>query len=189
MQQLLKPQKDWVVKKLGELADIYTGKKDNQNKIENGKYPFFVRSQIVERINSYSFDGEAILVPGEGNIGKIFHYINAKFDFHQRVYMISNFNKNYSAKYIFFYMREYFGAYAMKNSVKATVDSLRLPTFQSFELPHPASLKEQETIAKILSDIDDEIDSLERKLSKSKLIKQGMMQNLLTGKIRLVCQK
>ena len=38
-------------------------------------------------------------------------------------------------------------------------------------------------------DIDDEIDSLERKLSKSKLIKQGMMQNLLTGKIRLVCQK
>jgi len=48
------------------------------------------------------------------------------------------------------------------------------------------NLIEQKEIAIILSDIDDEIDSLERKLSKSKLIKQGMMQNLLTGKIRLV---
>src|SRR5690606_33585449 len=46
----------WEVKKLGEMSIIYTGKKNNQDKIENGKYPFFVRSQTVERINSYSFN-------------------------------------------------------------------------------------------------------------------------------------
>ena len=76
---------EWEVKKLGDMSVIYTGKKNNQDKIENGKYPFFVRSQNVERINSYSFDGEAILIPGEGNLGSIVHYINGKFDFHQRV--------------------------------------------------------------------------------------------------------
>ena len=91
MQKLLTPKKDWEVKNLGEIAEIYTGKKNNQDKVENGRYPFFVRSQIVESINTYSFDGEAILVPGEGNIGKIFHYINGNFDFHQRVYKISDF--------------------------------------------------------------------------------------------------
>jgi len=176
----------WEVKKLGEIAEIYTGKKNNQDKVENGQYPFFVRSQTVERINSYSYDGEAILIPGEGNIGKIFHYINGKFDYHQRVYKISDFQAGYFGKYIYRYLSEYFGRHAMENSVKATVDSLRLPTFQVFEIPFPPTMEEQVEIATILSDMDAEIQSLETKLEKYKEIKLGMMQNLLTGKIRLV---
>ena len=70
--------------------------------IENGIYPFYVRSERIERINSYSFDGEAILTPGDGDIGGIFHYINGKFDFHQRVYKYSNL-KNYNGKYSAFF--------------------------------------------------------------------------------------
>jgi type I restriction enzyme, S subunit len=186
MQKLLQPKKDWVVKKLGEIAEIYTGKKNNQDKVENGEYPFFVRSQTVERINTYSFDGEAILVPGEGNIGKIFHYINGKFDFHQRVYKISDFKPGYIGKYIYHYISENFGKHALENSVKATVDSLRLPTFQVFEIPFPPTEGEQSHIATILSDMDNEIQVLETKLEKYRKIKLGMMQNLLTGKIRLV---
>ena len=186
MQKLLTPKKDWEVKNLGEIAEIYTGKKNNQDKVENGRYPFFVRSQIVESINTYSFDGEAILVPGEGNIGKIFHYINGKFDFHQRVYKISDFKDGYNGKYIYRYISEYFGMHAMENSVKATVDSLRLSTFEAFQIPFPPTFEEQILIAKILGDIDKEIENLEKKLSKYQLAKQGMMQQLLTGKIRLV---
>jgi type I restriction enzyme, S subunit len=186
MQKLLQPKEGWEVKKLGDVAEIYTGKKNNQDKVENGLYPFFVRSQTVESINSYSFDGEAILIPGEGNIGKIFHYINGKFDFHQRVYKISDFKEGFNGKYIYRYMSEYFGRHAMENSVKATVDSLRLPTFQVFEIPFPPTYKEQENIATILSDMDAEINALETKLEKYRKVKLGMMQNLLTGKIRLV---
>jgi type I restriction enzyme S subunit len=74
----------------------------------------------------------------------------------------------------------------MENSVKATVDSLRLPTFQVFEIPFPPTYKEQENIATILSDMDDEITALVTKLEKYKKVKLGMMQNLLTGKIRLI---
>jgi type I restriction enzyme S subunit len=44
-----------------------------------GEYPFFVRSENIQRINRYSHDCEAILVPGEGRIGDIFHYIKLKF--------------------------------------------------------------------------------------------------------------
>lgn len=186
MQKLLKPKEGWVVKKLGEIAEIYTGKRNNQDKVENGLYPFFVRSQTIESINTYSFDGEAILIPGEGNIGKIFHYIEGKFDFHQRVYKISNFADGCSGKYIYRYMAEYFGRHAMENSVKATVDSLRLPTFLVFEIPMPETMEEQNRIATILSDMDSEIAALEAKLSKAQSIKQGMMQQLLTGKIRLL---
>lgn len=186
MQKLLQPKEGWEVKKLGEIAEIYTGKKNNQDKVENGVYPFFVRSQTIERINTYSFDGEAILIPGEGNIGKIFHYINGKFDFHQRVYKISDFKSGYFSKYIYRYISEYFGRHAIENSVKATVDSLRLPTFQVFEIPFPPTYKEQENISSILSDMDEEIAALETKLEKYRNLKTGMLQNLLTGKIRLV---
>lgn len=175
----------WETKKLGDVSAIKTGKKNNEDKVEGGQYPFFVRSQTVEKINSYSFEGEAILVPGEGGIGSIFHYIKGRFDYHQRVYKISNFTADVCGKFVYYCMAQTFNRQAMRNSVKATVDSLRLPTFLEFEFLSP-SIEEQTTIATVLSDMDVEIERLEQKLVKYKMMKQGMMQVLLTGKIRLM---
>ncbi|MHB8413781.1 MAG: restriction endonuclease subunit S [Thermoplasmataceae archaeon] len=177
---------EWEVKRLGEIAHIKTGSRNNQDKSEDGEYPFFVRSATVERINSYSHDCEAILVPGEGGIGSIFHYIHGRFDVHQRVYAITQFSPDVSGKYVYLYMTVHFGAHAMQNSVKATVDSLRLPTFQEFEITLPPTVEEQTAIAAILSDMDAELAALSEKLAKARSVKQGMMQELLTGTIRLV---
>lgn len=193
MQQLLTGQTrlsgfsgEWEVKRLSEIAHIKTGSRNNEDKMLDGEYPFFVRSENVERINTYSHDCEAILVPGEGRIGDIFHYINGRFDVHQRVYAITQFKPNMSAKFVHLYMSMNFGAWAMQNTVKATVDSLRLPTFQSFEMRVPATKDEQTAIAAVLSDMDAELAALEARREKTRLLKQGMMQELLTGRIRLV---
>ena len=193
MQQLLTSKKrlpgftdKWVEKKLGKISHIKTGGRNGDQAVENGKYPFFVRSQKVYAIDTYSFDGEAILVPGEGGIGNIFHYINGKFDFHQRVYKISDFADEACGKFIYFYMSRYFGEYALSLTVKATVDSLRLPTFEEFVICMPSDIKEQRAIATILSDMDKEIADLEAQRNKYRLLKSGMMQKLLTGQIRLV---
>ena len=193
MQQLLTGQTrlpgfsgEWEVKRLGELAHIKTGKRNNEDKVEDGTYPFFVRSDFVERINSYSHDCEAILVPGEGRIGDIFHYINGRFDVHQRVYAITQFKPNVSAKFVHLYMRMHFGAWAMQNTVKATVDSLRLPTFETFEMQVPPTEDEQTAIATVLSDMDTELAALQARRNKTQALKQAMMQELLTGRIRLV---
>ena len=184
MQKLLTPKEDWKEYKLGECTKICTGSENNENKTEDGLYPFFVRSENVERINTYAYDGEAILVPGEGGIGKIFHYINGKFNYHQRVYKISDF-KFIDGKYTYYYMYKHFGKYALSNTVKATVDSLRLPTFEEFVIYAPKE-SIQKQISQILSDMDAEIEALEKELSKYKDLKIGMMQQLLTGKIRLI---
>lgn len=184
MQQLLTPKNKWNKYYLGDLAKIGTGGKDNQNKVKNGEYPFFVRSQIVERINTYSYDGEAILIPGEGGIGEIIHYINGKFDFHQRVYKISDFDSSVSGKYLYYFLQLNFKKAAAQDSVKATVDSLRLPTFLKMEVQMP-SLDEQKKIANCLTFSDKEIEFLKDKLSLYKLQKQGLMQQLLTGKKRV----
>ncbi len=193
MQQLLTGQTRlpgfsgaWEVRRLGDVAHIKTGSRNNEDKVDDGEYPFFVRSEIVERINSYMYDCEAILVPGEGRIGNIFHYIKGRFDVHQRVYAITQFQHDVSAKFIHLFMAMSFGTWAMQNTVKATVDSLRLPTFQTFEIRIPPTINEQTAIATILSDMDAEIAALEARRDKTRALKQGMMQELLTGRIRLV---
>lgn len=175
---------DWEVKRLGEVCDIRTGKRNGDEQTELGLYPFFVRSNTVYRINSYSYEGEAILVPGEGGIGEIFHYINGRFDYHQRVYKISDFKKGVFAQFVYYFMRRYFGNWAKAQTVKATVDSLRLPTFEQFILLLP-DFHEQRAIAAVLSDMDAEIAALSRERAEAERIKQGMMQELLTGKVRL----
>src|SRR5699024_5019746 len=156
MQQLLTGVKrlpgyteTWKENKLGNLAFIKTGTRNNQDQTGDGQYPFFVRSQDVVRINSYSYDCEAVIVPGEGGIGEIFHYIKGKFDAHQRVYVINEFDE-ISGKYIYYYLKQNFLDHAMKYTVKATVDSLRLPTFQDFMIKYPANKNEQKEIVKIL---------------------------------------
>ena len=63
---------DWKVDIVKNIAQIKTGSKNTQDRIENGFYPFYVRSQTIERINSYSYDGEAILTAGDGvGVGKV----------------------------------------------------------------------------------------------------------------------
>lgn len=176
---------EWEVKRLGDVTHIKTGSRNNEDKIEDGQYPFFVRSEVVERINSYSHDCEAILVPGEGRIGSIFHYIHGRFDVHQRVYAITQFIPEVFPKFVHLYMSKNFGAWAMQNTVKATVDSLRLPTFQTFEMRIPSTLEEQNAIAEVLSEMDGELAVLERRREKTRALKQAMMQELLTGRTRL----
>ncbi len=176
---------EWETKQLGDIARIKTGSKNNEDKDENGQYPLFVRSSIVERINSYCYDGEAILIPGEGGIESIFHYINGRFDCHQRVYMINRFTDDVCGKLVYYSMVLQFGSHAMKNTVKATVDSLRLPTFQSFSFPIPKDMSEQHAITEALSDVDGLLNALDALIAKKQAIKQASMQQLLTGKTRL----
>ena len=175
---------EWTKRPLGELAHIKTGSRNNEEKNPLGRYPFFVRSAIVERIKTYSYDEEAILVPGEGNIGNIFHYIKGRFDAHQRVYVIDQFQEEIKPSYLYWYMKRFFGPHALKNTAKATVDSLRLPTFQSFKVRYPQP-PEQRSIAEVLSGFDEHLANLDELIAKKKNIRNGMLEELATGKRRL----
>ncbi|HAT4250464.1 restriction endonuclease subunit S [Clostridium perfringens] len=162
----------WGISKLKYLSDIGTGDKDTINKEENGMYPFFVRSQTVEKISTYTYDGEAVLTAGDGvGVGKVFHYINGKFDFHQRVYKISDFKK-VKAKFFYYYIKENFIKETEVNNAKSTVDSIRLPMIQQFPVVIP-SVDEQERIIKFLDKKTLEIDSLiEEKEKLIELLKE-----------------
>ena len=163
----------WEQRKLGELASIKTGDSDLRDAAPDGRYPFFVRSDKVERSNRYLYDGEAILVPGEGRLGEIFHYVNGKFDYHQRVYKISDFN-GVTAKFVMYSMMRDFKKHALQNTAKATVDSIRLPTLTEFQfsLPKP---EEQKKIGQYFSQIDSLITLHQRE--PTHMMKEGKNAN------------
>jgi len=174
----------WNKALLGDVCTITTGNKDTQNKVEGGKYPFFVRSQTVERIDTYSFDGEAILTAGDGvGVGKVFHYINGKFDFHQRVYKLSNF-KGINGYFLYCYFSQNFMRQIRKYNAKTSVDSVRMEMLTGMEVPLPP-ITEQNTIAEFFKTVEKEIELLEKEVNLLKRQKKGLMQLLLTGKVRV----
>ena len=175
---------EWNSLKVEECVSIKTGSRNTQDKIDEGIYPFFVRSQQVENINSYSYDCEAVLTAGDGvGTGKVFHYINGKFDAHQRVYIMTNF-KDITGKYFYYYFSNYFYNEVIKYTAKTSVDSVRRDMIAKMLLPIP-TLNEQKSIAESIEEIDNLLQSLEKLIDKKKKIKQGTMQQLLTGKKRL----
>jgi len=181
---------DWDIDYIKNLAVIKTGSRNTQDRIENGLYPFFVRSQTVERINSYSFDGEAVLTAGDGvGVGKVIHYVNEKFDCHQRVYRISDFSEKLNGYYFYLYFSNNFLNRIMQMTAKSSVDSVRMDMIANMQIPIPPSKTEQTTIATALSDADALISSLEKLIAKKRNIKQGAMQKLLQPKEGWVLNK
>jgi type I restriction enzyme S subunit len=79
-----------------------------------------------------------------------------------------------------------FGDFLTKLQAGSTISHLYQKDFVSFSFLVPATLAEQAAIAEVLSDIDAELVSLEQRRDKTRALKQGMMQELLTGRIRLL---
>lgn len=154
-------------KELGEVAEVGTGSNNTNEQVENGKYPFYVRSQNIKRINTYLFDEEAIIIPGEGGVGDIFHYIDGKYGLHQRAYRIHILSDDIYTKFIYYYLMAKFKPFILKKAVSATVSSIRKPMIEKFPIPIPP-LKIQEEIVKILDKFTDYVTELTAELTLRK---------------------
>ena len=152
-------------KKLGEVCEIGTGSNNREDAREHGRYPFFVRSQEILRIDSYLFDEEAILIPGEGGIGDIFHYVKGKYGLHQRTYRVHPISDLMFGKYIYYYLFANFKSYINQKSYKATAASIRKPMLLNFPIPLP-SLAEQERIVGILDTFTGSIENLKEQIAQ-----------------------
>ncbi|GHV84874.1 hypothetical protein AGMMS50230_04820 [Spirochaetia bacterium] len=164
------------------LRFLTTGGKDTIDKNDDGIYPFYVRSPNIERINSYSYDGEAILMAGDGvGAGRVIHYANGKFDFHQRVYCFYGFIK-IKAKFFYYYMKNNFHKEVDKSNAKSTVDSIRLPMIKEFPIAIPL-IAEQTNIANFLdkrcSKIDDIIKQQNIIIEKLNFYKQSIITEVI----------
>lgn len=210
MQTLLTPKENWEVKKLGEMINLITkgttptsiGKDFvdsgiNFIKIEsitkNGRiditkvafidentHEILSRSKIQENDILFSIAGalgRTAIVKKEilpANTNQALGIIRLRENTLDRVFL-----------YYFFNTSEF---QQMLNTISVTgaQPNLSLFNLNEFEISFPKSKEEQTHIATILSDMDVELEALEAQLEKAKQMKQGMMQELLTGRVRLV---
>jgi type I restriction enzyme, S subunit len=171
------------------LCSVTTGNRDTQDKVDDGSYPFYVRSPKIERINSYSFDGESVLTVGDGvGTGKVFHYVTGKFEFHQRVYKFSDFRR-ISGKFFFWFIKHHFIFVTEDQNSKSTVDSLRRPLIDGFQFVVPP-ISEQQQIIEYLDEqtqiIDTTIIKEQKRIELLKEYRQSLISEVVTGKQKVI---
>lgn len=179
----------WTVCRLKYLCNVMTGNQDTQNADENGMYPFYVRSPIVQHSNTYTYDGEGILMAGDGaGAGRVFHHAFGKYAIHQRVYCFHDF-KNINTRYFLYFISELFKKVMDKGSAQSTVPSVRLPMIQDFVFCMPDA-KEQADIVRYLdakcNKIDEIISEKEVLIADLESYKKSLIFEVVTGKRKVV---
>ena len=170
--------KDWEQRKVSELCSISTGKSNTQDKVEDGEYPFYVRSPIIERSTKYLYDEEAVLTVGDGvGTGKVFHYVNGKYDLHQRCYRMYDFTDELNAHYFYHTFSKLFYKRVMAMTAKTSVDSVRLEMIADMEIPAP-KIDEQIKIGTYFDNLDHLITLHQRKCEQTKNLKKYMLQKM-----------
>lgn len=179
----------WQMQRLKYLCEIQTGNQDTQDAEQDGEYPFYVRSPKVEHSNKYSFEGEGILMAGDGaGAGRVFHHAFGKYAVHQRVYRLSSF-ENIDTTFLFYYISNLFCKVMDMGSAQSTVPSVRLPMLLNFVVCIPPK-NEQRSIASYLDTKCSEIDSLialkQEKIEELKEYKKSVIYEYVTGKKEVV---
>jgi type I restriction enzyme, S subunit len=180
MQKLLSPTEGWAVKTLGEVLKIKHGKSQKEIEDVSGQYPILGTGGLMSYGNQFLYDKPSVLIGRKGTIDKP-QYMDTPFWTVDTLFY-TEINEKHNAKFIF-YMFNLIDWYSYNEA--SGVPSLNGKTIEKIERSFPP-LEEQTRIATILSDMDAEIATLEKKLEKYRAVKAGMMQNLLTGRIRLV---
>lgn len=181
MQELLRPKDGWEVKRLGDVLKVRHGKSQKGVAEEHGIYPILATGGIIGKTNKYLHDKPSVLIGRKGTIDTP-QFMDSPFWSVDTLFYTEVFG-NYDAKFIF-YMFTLVDWYAYNEA--SGVPSLNARTIENIEKYFPKTKAEQTRIATILSDMDAEIEALERRVAKVRLLKQGMMQSLLAGKVRLV---
>lgn len=178
----------WKTNRLKYLCSIATGNKDTQDSEEDGIYKFYVRSPIIEHSNSWTFEGEGILMAGDGaGAGRVFHHAFGKYAVHQRVYRMADF-KSINTNFLYYYLSSLFCRIMDMGSAQSTVPSVRLPMLTNFVVCIPP-LSEQQSIATYLDAKTSQIDSLitlkQQKIDELKSYKKSIIYEYVTGKKRV----
>ena len=188
MQELLKPKQGWEVSNLSEAVEFLDGQRRpiKSNERKSGEYPYYGASGIIDYVDNYIFDDELILLgeDGENIISRnlpLAFMVSGKIWVNNHAHVLKP-KEQFDIKYLTGYLESL--DYSLLNSGTAQ-PKLNKQACLNIKVSHP-NILEQTRIATILSDMDAEIAGLEEKLSKYKMVKQGMMQELLTGRVRLV---
>ena len=201
---------DWEEKRLGETAslkarigwqglttaeylesgDYYlvTGTEFQNGAVDWDECHYVTRTRYDQDRNIQLLPGD-VLVTKDGTIGKVAYISNlpAPATLNSGVFVIRPLRHSFDSKFFFYHLRsKTFIDFLGQLSAGSTINHLYQKDFVNFKYQMPPTLEEQQAIAAVLSDLDADIASLEERIVKTRGLKQGMMQELLTGRTRLI---
>ncbi|SFS63109.1 restriction endonuclease subunit S [Lutibacter maritimus] len=168
---------DWVVTRLGDVLKIRHGKSQKEVEVINGKYPILGTGGIMGATNTYLYNKQSVLIGRKGTIDKP-RFMDTPFWTVDTLFYSEIF-ENAIPKYLFynFLLIDWYS-----HNEASGVPSLNASKIENIKIPMPSTKEEQKSIAQVLTDTDNLIQTIEQKLSKKRNIKQGAMQQLLTPK-------
>jgi type I restriction enzyme S subunit len=176
--------KGWVEKPMGELCQIKTGKKDVNEGNPDGQYPFFTCAAAHTYSDSFSFDAEALLVAGNGNVGQV-SYFSGKFEAYQRTYVLFDF-REVSAKYLYRVLDKRLSATVGKQKLGNTMPYIKVGMLSDFPVPvlPPA---EQARVTEEFDALATKVQRLEslykQKLAALATLKESLLHQAFSGEL------
>ncbi len=215
MEELLKPKEGWIIKKMGDIFKFLNSANNSRaDLVESGEIEYIHYGDIhtrwncfldcsknelpfidKEKVNSVPFleNGDLVIADASEDYEGLATCVEIKNIEKRKIVaglhtLLLRGDKNIIADGFKGYLRNYHGVKdtLIRLSTGVSVFGISKTNLKEVEISIPPTVEEQTRIVQILSDMGAEIEALEKKLEKYKMIKQGMMQNLLTGKIRLV---
>ena len=171
----------WVEELLGKLCSITTGSKDVNEGSPGGRYPFFTCAQEISKCDHYSFDGEAILIAGNGNFSV--KKFEGKFEAYQRTYVLQNFAL--AQNYLFYFISHRLGEIT-KDNFGSTIRYIRIGNLTDYPVSFPSINEQHRIVAKIeelFSELDQGVASLKTAREQLKVYRQSLLKNAFAGKL------
>lgn len=169
--------------KLPDICTIKTGKHDANHANKEGKYRFYTCSNQYSMCDTFSFTGESVIVPGNGDIGLVFYY-DGEFDAYQRTYVLNDIT--ILPKYLFYHMQLYWRNFNDQKKFGSTVKYVRMSNFTNYEISYPSIEEQERIVAKIeelFSDLDNAVETLNATKAQLEVYKQAVLKNAFDGKL------
>lgn len=178
---------EWV--KLGKICKIATGKKDSNFGDENGKYYFFTCAKEPIRCKSFSFEGESILIAGNGDINNISYY-DGQYEAYQRTYVIQPYIEHSYLYYLLFHLKSNWVKYNINKMFGSAIPYIRLNNVQNYMVALPPLAEQKRIVEKIeeLMPLIEEYGKAEEQLSKLNAefpdkLRKSILQQAVQGKL------
>ena len=172
---------EWEVKPWGSIAPLQRGFDLPTSQVKQGNYPVVYSNGVLNYHTTFQVEGPGVVTGRSGTIGNV-HFVQKNFWPHNTSLWVTDFKSN-DSKFVYYLLSSLRLERFATGSGVPTLNRNDVHAFAVSISPSPA---EQSAIATVLSDMDADIAALEAKLAKARQLKQGMMQELLTGRIRLI---
>lgn len=181
----------WAEKRLENIVKVYDSLRIpvTEAQREKGSYPYYGANGILDYVKGYTHEGEFVLLAEDGANDLLNYpviYVNGRVWVNNHTHVITGLAGIANTRFLSYALKIIRFQHLVVGGTRCKLNS---SIMSKIIISIPPTLAEQTAIAEILSDMDAELSALKKKLEKIRLIKQGMMESLLTGKIRLLDDK